>query len=114
MKNWRTKEGATIPIVKMDDTHLVNSMKMLERHAEGWNIGEAVLAMALAQWEPSAKALAAINKAASRVVPVLPPSYFALRSEAERRGIELAPAKGRKAATVGELQRVGRMFNFDD
>ena len=85
MKNWRTKEGATIPIVKMDDTHLVNSMKMLERHAEGWNIGEAVLAMALAQWKPSSKTLAAINVAASRVVPVLPPSYFALRSEAERR-----------------------------
>ena len=34
MKYWTTKDGDTMPIRKMEDSHLINTIKYLERKAE--------------------------------------------------------------------------------
>jgi len=105
MKNWRTKEGATIPIVKMDDTHLVNWLEHRgSRAGHGAGAMEAVIQNSCGHQCGSKPGCSGASAELLRI---------AFRGGAQR-GIEQAPIKGRKAATVGELQRVGRMFNFDD
>jgi len=41
MKTWKTREGAVMRIKDMGDSHLVNTIKYLERHATNMRLNQA-------------------------------------------------------------------------
>jgi hypothetical protein len=94
---WRTKEGRVMMIKEMDDGHLINSIKLLERQANGDQRAIALIAVALSEWKPSPTAMAMIQKIyADMDNPVMPPGHKELRAEATRRGIMLWPSPAKE------------------
>jgi hypothetical protein len=94
---WRTKEGRVMLLKEMDDSHLINSIKLLERQANGDQRAIALIAVALSEWKPSPTAMAMMEKIFSDMdSPVMPPGHKELRAEATRRGLMLWPSPAKE------------------
>ncbi len=114
---WRTKEGKTIRIADMDDSHLRNCVRLIERMVRGDESAVRVLTLALAQWKPSSREVFVLRQLAQQADdPVLPLEYWALRAEAEKRGVWLGQPGGRKPDTLAEEEQAAactsRLFDF--
>lgn len=93
---WTTRDGRTIPIRDMSDSHLRNTLAFLRRNVEHYRNVEAMRAWAYAEYAPDGAADAA-EQAAYDVLDVMEddevlsmcvPEYTALVKEAQRRGLE--------------------------
>jgi hypothetical protein len=105
---WRTKEGRVMLISEMDDGHLINSIKLLERQANGEQRAIALIAVALSEWKPSPTAMAMIEKIfADMDNPVMPPGHKELRAEATRRGLMLWPSPAKEEEEHEHSEYVG-------
>ena len=92
---WTTRDGRTISIRDMTDSHLRNTLAFLRRNVEQYRNSFALRAMAYAEYAPDEAADAA-EQAAYCVLDVMEddevlqcvPAYPALVKEAQRRGFE--------------------------
>lgn len=116
---WRTKDGKTIRLSEMEDSHLINSIKFMERAAKVDMAGEILLQYALLAFKPSRKVRDLIAWEAKKDKPEAPAMYWALRREAERRGYNLGAAEVKTEGPADKPKRAApkpgmRAFNFDD
>jgi hypothetical protein len=103
---WTTRDGKTIPITEMADSHLANAVRMLRRKLTPGRMEAVrmVFMLATSAWPRPNGEMASeawdeerINAADSDDPEVLEyvirtawPLYDALRSECDRRGLEVA------------------------
>lgn len=117
---WRSKDGQTVTLADMADSHLLNAILFLERSAAMNFAGELLLTFALAKYKPSQAERDALSYAKGQEKPEAPPMYWAMIREAERRGMTLPPPKNKDEAPREKLkvkaasQPGGRAFNFED
>lgn len=118
---WRTKDGKTVALRDMADSHLINAILFLEKSAQMDFAGEITLIFALATFKPTPRMWEAIALAKTEEKPEAPPMYWAMRREAERRGMRLPPPKTKDEPppektkrTPGPVVPGSRAFNFDN
>lgn len=94
MKMWTTKEGEKIPVQKMDDQHLINSIKMMERN---FHKRKSVMLEGAYEMEGMLRgelALEAIGREIEELEDADEPGdfwpiYYDLVEEANKRGLEI-------------------------
>lgn len=88
---WRSGDGRSVKIKDMDDSHLMNAIRFMERSAKSDQVGEIFIMHALLAFRPS-RAIKAMMDNAKAEKPEAPTMYWIMRREALRRGMILPPA----------------------
>jgi hypothetical protein len=89
---WRSGDGRSVKIKDMEDSHLMNAIRFMERSAKTDQAGELLIMHALMAYKPSPHVKAGIDKAMRAEKPDAPAMYWIMRREATRRGMSLPPA----------------------
>ena len=92
-KLWTTKDGRRLRICDMDDAHLINTIRLLQRVAEAKRIETSVFYVTC-NTPTSDGALDCFNREFDSVMEstyedYLPPIYYNLVSDATRRGLSI-------------------------
>lgn len=104
---WKTQAGVVMDIHDMDDQHLANSIKMLERNAQGYKqraLAEgyatwSILQGEQAQWDIESDIDQLEEMPALEVLAELIPAYKNMKRELRRRTkVNTAAKKSRKEA----------------
>jgi hypothetical protein len=96
---WRTKSGKVIPIAEMEDGHLLNTIRLLQRTYARVCLTVSLEASGYAATAPDGAAMAAESEADQLMEEAEEqenigkeyPSFFPLLTEAARRGLDLLP-----------------------
>lgn len=117
---WRTKDGKSVKVCDIEDSHLKNLILFLERSAKVDQAGELLLVQALLNYRPKSLDMQLIQQAAQKEKPEPPAMYWVLRREAARRGMTLPPANvGDEVVGENKPKRAeapapgGRAFTFE-
>lgn len=118
-KVWRTKEGREMAVEEMEDSHVINAIRVIERMCNGEANAVKIINMALACWKPTMQQMIAIRKMEyiEKVqAGAIPINYWMLRDEAQRRNLWLPKAIGERPANIEEELAAeacaSRLFNF--
>lgn len=89
---WRSGDGRSVKIKDMEDSHLLNAIRFMERSAKQNQVGLLLITYALMAYRPGFNVGGVIDKVTKAEKPDAPAMYWIMRREAKRRGMVLPPA----------------------